>query len=328
MFYLTPATLLILAFSLDCFLGDPQYPLHPVRIIGKAVTTLKNLLFEMKLNGFFSGLLLTVIMILVTLNIYIILRSLLEILHPLAPIPLDIFLIYSSIALKDMVKHAMPIAESLDKNNLQEARANVDKIVGRDCSNLDKDNVARAAVESVAENYVDGFFAPLFWFTAATFLYRYTWLSPAVTGVMAILIYRVINTMDAMIGHKNEEYRRFGTFAARFDDVLNFIPARLSLIVLTPAAFICRLNVKQAVRTFFRDRLKHESPNSAHAESFVAGALNLKLGGPTQYPYGTVEKPWLGDGTPDATPDQIRTACKLITLAGWISVVICLIILS
>lgn len=321
-------TVLIVAFSLDCFLGDPRYPLHPVRLIGNAAAFIKNVLFEIQLRGRFSGFLLTIVMILAVLNIYIILRSLLGILHPAVAFPLDIFFFYSSIALKDMVRHAIPIATSLQNEELENARANVQMIVGRNCSTLDKHGITRATVESVSESFVDGFFAPVFWYVTAAVLAPYLGISPTVAGVMAVLIYRTVNTLDSIIGYKSNEYRLFGSFAARLDDVLNFIPARLSILVLIPAAFICRLNTKQAVRIFFRDRKKHSSPNSAHVESFVAGALELKLGGPTEYPHGTVAKPWLGCGSTEPDPETIMTTCKLITLAGWITILSFVMVLS
>jgi adenosylcobinamide-phosphate synthase len=182
-------------------------------------------------------------------------------------------------------------------------------------------------VESVAESFVDGFLSPVFWFIiACTLTARFTHFHPVIGGIIATLVYRTTNTLDSMIGYKNEMYRNFGTFAARLDDVLNFIPARISLSVLVPAALILRLNIKTATKTFIQDRKKHASPNSAHTESFVAGALGIRLGGPTEYAHGIVEKPWLGDGTPDVQSSHIYTVCKLITFAGWITVIFCAIV--
>ncbi|OVE74852.1 cobalamin biosynthesis protein CobD [bacterium E08(2017)] len=315
------------AFLVDSIFGDPRYTLHPVRLIGAMINAGKALLFEFDLKGRISGFLLAIIVILLSINSYILLYSLLDHYLPQAVIILNIYVIWSTIALKDMTSHAKPIADSLEQNDIDEARKRVDMIVGRDCSKLDEHGIARAAVESVAENFVDGFFAPIMWFTVATFIRRFYFIDPSVAGIFALITYRAVNTMDAMIGHKNDEFRYFGTFAARLDDVLNFLPARLSLIVLTPASAICRLNTGNAVKTFLRDRKKHESPNSAHSESFTAGALGLKLGGPTIYPYGNVEKPWLGDGSEQADHSHIRSACRLITIAGWITIISALITL-
>ncbi|OVE73756.1 cobalamin biosynthesis protein CobD [bacterium B17] len=318
--------ILLIAFILDCILGDPTYPLHPVRIIGTITNALRKFLFEFKLNGRFGGFLLLIIMLLFPVSLYLILRFFLEKIYPLATLVLDVFIVYSCIALRDMVSHARPVAKSLANNDIEDAREKVDMIVGRDPEKLDKHGIARAAVESVAEGFVDGFLSPVFWFTMTSVVTsHFSHFNPIIAGTIAILLYRTTNTLDSMIGHKNEMFHRFGTFAARLDDILNFIPARLSPLVLVPSAFILRLDLKTALKTFARDRKKHKSPNSAHTESFAAGALGVKLGGPTEYPYGVVEKPWLGDGTPEVKSYHIYSVCRLTTLAGWITIIVCFI---
>lgn len=308
------------AFILDALIGDPCYPFHPVRLTGGMISGLKKLFFEIELKNAFAGALLSVVTVLLVLNIYILLRILTEMLHTYATLALDIFAVYSVIALKDMTRHAKPVAQSLEESDIDKARKALARIVGRDPAVLDKHGIARAAVESVSESFVDGFFAPVFWYAVAASIAHFTALYSPSVPVGAMLAYRTVNTLDSMIGHKSEEFRKFGTFAAKLDDILNFLPARLAIIILIPAAAACRLDVKQGIKIAKRDRLKHESPNSAHAESFVAGALGLKLGGATKYPHGMVEKPWLGDGTPDAIPDQIITACRLVACAGWITI--------
>jgi adenosylcobinamide-phosphate synthase len=130
-----------------------------------------------------------------------------------------------------------------------------------------------------------------------------------------------------MVGYRNDRYLLFGRASAKLDDMLNFIPARLAAPVLFVASAMCGLNGRAGWRTALRDRLKHESPNSAHTESFAAGALGIRLGGPLQYPDGRVEKPWMGDGTPDATAKDILSVCRLVLCAGWISALACMALL-
>jgi len=232
-------------------------------------------------------------------------------------------MVYSCVALRDLMKHAKPIIEALDMTNLPAARKALQEIVGRDASVLDAHGVARAAVESVSEGFLDGVFSPMIWYVFGAAYAFLAHLSPLPWAVTAMLVYRATNTLDSMVGYQNERYLRFGRVSAKLDDVLNFIPARLAVPVLFVASAVCGLNSRAGWQTALRDRLKHESPNSAHTESFAAGALGLRLGGPLRYPDGNVEKPWLGDGSPDATAKDIRSVCRLVLCAGWISMLVC-----
>ena len=303
------------AFLLDYFLGDPVYRLHPVRLIGLLIRSIERLLNAIGINGFFGGLILLLSVLTTATLTYLALHLCLMHLSPWAAMGFDIFLIYSCLALKDMVKHASPIANVLTSNDLPKARALVQRIVGRDASALDSAQIARATIESIAESFVDGFLAPVFWTVALGAMGLYSG-APLPFAVVGILLYRCINTLDSMVGYRNKQYERFGTFSARADDVLNFVPARLSILLFTPAAAACSLSARNGWRIALRDRLKHASPNSAHTESFMAGALDLRLGGPTTYPHGTVDKPWIGDGTDQAEASHIAQACKLVTSAG------------
>ena len=255
------------------------------------------------------------------------LRHVLGLCHKWIAIAFDVFMVYSCIALHDLLKHAKPIAEALDRNDLPEARKAVQRMVGRDAAVLDAHGVARAAVESVAEGFLDGVFSPLSWYVFGAACAFLAHLSPLPWAVTAMLVYRTTNTLDSMVGHQNERYLHFGRVSARLDDVLNFIPARLSVPVLFMASFVCGLNSRAGWKTALRDRLKHPSPNSAHPESFAAGALGIRLGGPLQYPDGMVEKPWLGDGSPDATSKDILSVRRLVLCAGWISMLVFVVLL-
>jgi adenosylcobinamide-phosphate synthase len=194
-------------------------------------------------------------------------------------------------------------------------------VVGRDVRVLDEHGVSRAALETLAENFVDGFLSPLFWYCAG-------WVLSLLLGeegmgwpVAFMLLFKVASTLDSMVGYKNPRYLEFGWAGARLDDAMNFLPARLSIVFLALGAAVGGMKALEGLRVARRDRLKHESPNSAHAESFLAGALGLRLGGPTLYADGMKEKPWLGDGRTESGPADIRRGLTLLRVTGWISLV-------
>jgi adenosylcobinamide-phosphate synthase len=142
------------------------------------------------------------------------------------------------------------------------------------------------------------------------------------TAISFMLAFKVASTLDSMVGYKDSEFLELGWAGAKLDDIMNFVPARLSLVILFVGAWISRLNPVEGIKTALRDRLKHESPNSAHAESFVAGALHVHLGGPTVYPGGKKEKPWLGEGNPDPLPIHIQKTSLLLKCSAWVGVII------
>jgi adenosylcobinamide-phosphate synthase len=237
-----------------------------------------------------------------------------------------IYLTTSCIALRDLIDHARPVAEALRAGDLTRARAAVQRIVGRDAALLDEPGVARAAVETVAENFVDGLLAPLFWYVVGAAAFRNI---EAATGALAALVaYRAANTLDAMVGYRNERYILFGRAAARLDDVMNFIPARLSVSILSLSAALCGQDGLSALKVAWRDRTKHVSPNAGHPESCLAGALHIRLGGPTVYPHGTVERPWLGDGDSEIAPAHIDRCCRIVFIAGCVAWALALLVLT
>ncbi|MFA4943901.1 MAG: adenosylcobinamide-phosphate synthase CbiB [Lentisphaeria bacterium] len=316
---ITACLILVAAVILDHWLGDPVYPLHPVRLMGRLIAAAENLARRLVPDKLWGGALLVAVVWAAVLAGYAAALAAAAWRTPWLPPLLNLFLAYSCIALGDLFAHANPIAAALRAGDLATARRRVQWIVGRDAALLDAAGVARATVESVAESFVDGFLAPVFWYVLGALLAPLAGLAPATGAGAAILLYRATNTMDSMVGYKNAKYLLFGRVAARADDVLNFIPARLALPLLWLAALLAGTDARNGWRIARRDRLKHASPNSAHTESFVAGALGLRLGGPTTYPHGTVEKPWLGDGRPEAAAADIPRAGALVALAGWLA---------
>jgi adenosylcobinamide-phosphate synthase len=187
---------------------------------------------------------------------------------------------------------------------LEDARAAVSRIVGRDTQSLDRSGVTRAAVETVAENFSDGVAAPM--------LYMF------LGGAPLALSYKAINTMDSMVGYKNERYLWFGRAAAKLDDAANYLPSRLAALILIAASGLCGEDRKAAARIWKRDRRKHASPNSAQCEAVMAGALGLRLCGPASYFGKTVDKPYIGDACREAEAEDICRACRMEQAGSWL----------
>ena len=257
------AIILIAAFLLDFIIGDPVYRFHPVRLIGSLIQKLEARLynnFEHKMGGIWlwAG---TVLVTVLAYGIALIL---------LPNILVNIFALYSCIALHDLLRHAKAVQDPLESENLILARQKVQMIVGRDANLLDNFGVARATIESVAESFVDGFLSPLFWFALGVTFYGVT------GGIILVLAFKATSTLDSMVGYKNLRYMEFGTFSAKADDVFNFVPARLSIPLISACAYALKLIIKQLGKSVCAI-VKPLFPNSAHAEATVAGALNLQL---------------------------------------------------
>ena len=307
-------TLAILAGCiLDLLFGDPAGRFHPVCFIGKLISALENKLYRKsdpdrrKQNrGTFLTVSVIIITVLVTAGILTI-ALIVSILHPAGNVGWFIYLILASLlcdstlAVRDLRKESMKVASALNKG-LPDARKALSRIVGRDTENLDEAAVIRAAVETVAENTTDGAVSPLF------FLF--------LGGPAAAMAYKAVNTMDSMIGYKNERYLHFGRAAAKLDDVLNFIPARIAALLWIAAAGLCGEDMKGAWRIWRRDRFKHESPNSAQTESACAGSLQVALAGDAYYFGKLKRKPVIGDLVREITPDDIRRANRMMTVTS------------
>ena len=317
------AAILISALVLDLILGDPPFRFHPVRLIGSTISVLERLLLRLEWSGLIGGALLVSVTIAVCFGLYLAVRSFLGRLHPFLASVLDLYLAYSFLALKDLLNHANPVAQALASSDLIQARMALQKIVGRDTSNLDTQGVVRGAVESVAENFVDGVLSPMFWYTFLAGLSHLSGCpSPAAAGVLGMLAFKVISTLDSMVGYRSDHYFLFGRPAARLDDSANFLPARLSLIILYIGAIFSGENAREGWKIALRDRLKHRSPNAGHPESFVAGALGIKLGGPSVYQEEIVDKPWVGNGDGEPDSSHIRRCCRLVYRSSWVALAV------
>lgn len=258
------------ALLIDWVVGDPKVSFHPVALIGRFALRLEDVMRKIIKNEFIAGMICTLIVISVSVAIAYVLVY-------FGGVIAAAFCVFISIALKSLLTHAKAVEKPLKNGFLGKARHEVGMITSRDTVTLDKNGIIRSCLESIGENIIDGV-------TAAIFYAAVGWCfgGPAGAAVGAVF-YRAVNTLDATFGYKNARYKKFGTFAARLDDVLNYIPARLTLAAIYIAALYCGLSADNAVRCAWNDREKHPSPNSIWGMAAFAGALGVELGGPTCY---------------------------------------------
>ena len=289
-------------FVLDLLFGDPYDFPHPVRLIGWLISVgekgLRRFGCKTARSQFVSGLILTLVTLLITGVAIGVLSWLGFKVGLFWGILVQVVFCWLAVAAKDLRTESMAVYAALKRKNLPKARERLARIVGRDTAQLDEEHVIRAAVETVAENTSDGVTVPLF----------YLFIGGATLG----FLYKAVNTLDSMIGYRNERYQYFGRFAAKLDDVANFVPARLSGLLMVFSSFFVGQNVRGAWRIYKRDRLKHHSPNSAHTEAACAGALGIELAGDSSYFGKIVQKPTIGDATRPAEIEDIRRANRLL----------------
>ena len=295
-------TALLLGFCIDLLLGDPRWLYHPVQAIGSLISHLEPPLrraFPRRLR--LAGAVLVIAVVAITGIVTGGLLFLLSRLHPVAGFVGETIVCWLILATKSLRTESMKVVKALETGTLDDGRKAVSMIVGRDTEHLSEEEVLKAAVETVAENASDGILAPL--------------LFAAVLGPVGGMCYKAVNTMDSMVGYKNDRYLDFGRAAAKVDDVLNFLPARISGFLMCLAAY-CGFDGKNAFRIFFRDRKNHASPNSAHTEAACAGALGLKLGGTHDYFGKPVVKPTIGDDLRPVRRGDVAAANRLALLTA------------
>jgi len=288
----------VIAFALDAVLGDPPWLPHPVRFIGKFAAGLEQPLRSFFRNAFIAGLILWLIVLAAVAAIAGGLLFAAYRVHPLAGDIAGILLIYLGFAGRDLLDHANRVYKALAADNLPEARHRVGMMVGRDTANLDQAGIARATVESVAESLVDGVTAPFFF--------------AVIGGPVGLWLYKAVNTLDSMFGHKDRQYILFGRAAARIDDAANYLPARLTAPIVAIAAFLSGCNARASLRILRRDGRKHASPNAGLCEAAFAGALEVQLGGLNYYDGQPEYLPVLGDAKQPLTAQHIRQANRLM----------------
>jgi len=319
-----PAVLMLIAFFLDLLIGDPPYRLHPIRLLGRWIEIIEKGLRRSSLEGRTGGILLVLLASGVFIGAFLLLSSAAAHIHPWVALLFHLYVAYSGLALGDLLHHIRPVIHGLEAGDLAAARLALGRVVGRDVACLNHEAVVRASVETLAENFVDGFLSPLFWYALGGIAALGLGLPPTQTALGALLLFKTASTLDSMVGYRNDRYERFGWAGARMDDGMNFLPARLSVPILFLGACLSGLPPWRGLRSALRDRLQHDSPNAGHPESFAAGALGIRLGGPTQYNGELTNKPWLGEAHDGADIRHISFATTLIKRSAWIAMALLL----
>lgn len=297
---------IFLAFILDLILGDPEHCPHPVRWIGALIVKAEEFLrktFPVARERL-AGIYLVISICGIAYAMTFALVYFADRIHPLAGRAVEIFLIYTAISARSLADHAFEVSRKLRARDLVSARKSVGKIVGRDTEKMSETEVIRATVETVAENTVDGILSPLFF--------------AMLGGAPLAMLFKAASTLDSMVGHRNERYEKFGWASARFDDILNWIPARISYLLIPAAAMILKFNSIKSYEIAFRDGLKHPSPNSGISEAAFAGALGVQLGGVNFRKGNPVAYPMLGDASRLLETGDIARAVQLSFAASGI----------
>lgn len=325
----------IAGFLLDLLIGDPHFIPHPVRLIGSLISYLDKRLNcevrnnrsgektavdanieKIKLSKYKRGMLLAFTVIIVVFAVSALILATAYSINLYAGIIAEAVMTWQILATKCLRVESMRVYDALRTDGVDAGRMAVSMIVGRDTSVLDAAGVTRAAVETIAENTSDGVIAPM--------------LYTAIGGPVLGFVYKAVNTMDSMLGYKNDKYMYFGRFAARLDDVVNFIPARISAYLMIAAAFIGgrQFDGQNAYRIFKRDRFNHASPNSAQTESVCAGALRVRLAGDAVYFGKLVKKKYIGDGLREIEYEDIKRANRLMYITAFLCELLSVAVMS
>ena len=303
---------ILAGFIMDLLIGDPHWMYHPVRLIGKFITFLEDMLrktFPKTKDGERkSGFVLVVLVCGISVFTVWGLMKLAYYLNFWCGFLLEVIMCYQLFAVRSLKDESMKVYKELAKQDLEASRKAVSMIVGRDTENLTIEGVTKATVETIAENTSDGTLAPMF----------YMFIGGPVLG----WFYKAVNTMDSMVGYKNEKYLNFGRYAAKFDDVMNFIPARLCGWLMILASMFLKMDWKNAKKIFVRDRFNHASPNSAQTEAVMAGALRIQLAGDAWYFGKRYEKPIIGDALRPVEIEDIPRANRLLYATAIVSLII------
>ena len=297
----------IIGFILDLIIGDPANIPHPIRWIGSLISYVENKIYKDKKS---SGLILVLIVILsvvITTSVIVISAYFIS---PIIGTAIEAILTCYCLATKSLADESRAVVTSLAKGGITDARKSLSMIVGRDTDNLSEEQVIKATVETVAENTSDGVVAPLIYL--------------CIGGPILGLLYKACNTMDSMVGYKNDRYMNFGFFAAKLDDILNYIPSRICAVLIIISAYIMPgFSGRNSFKIWTRDRKNHKSPNSAQSESAYAGAMNLKLAGGAYYFGKWVEKPFIGDEVKKIDRDDVNRSHILLYATSILCEVLC-----
>jgi adenosylcobinamide-phosphate synthase len=296
------------AFLLDILLGDPRRLPHPIRWMGKIIEHLEPHFQKLRMHPAGAGLFFALSLVAATWAATVLILSVAQALYPILKICVEIILIYYCLSTRSLKDAAMEVSRCLQQKNIETARKKVALIVGRDVDKYEEAGIARAAVETVAENLMDGVISPLFF--------------AAIGGAPLAMAYKMVNTLDSMVGYKNEKYINFGKASARIDDILNYLPARLSIPLIAIASQILAGKGMLSFKTAVKEGSNHSSPNAGLPEAAFAGALAVKLNGPNTYDGKRVNKPYIGIRFGEARIEHIKTACDIMMFTSilWLGI--------
>ncbi|MBR0138933.1 MAG: cobalamin biosynthesis protein CobD [Firmicutes bacterium] len=309
---MTSPCALAIGFAIDFFVGDPEGFPHPVRLMGRAVSLLEKPLRrafpETSKGERTAGALMWIIVASLSLLIPALILALCQRIGAPLRLAAESLMCWQALAARSLKDESLEVAKALESGDLKAARKDVSMIVGRDTEKLDEAGVARAAVETVAENTSDGVIAPLFF--------------AAIGGAPLAMMYKAVNTMDSMVGYIDPPYTDFGRVPAKADDAFNYIPARVSALLMIAAGALLGFDAKNGLRIFRRDRYKHASPNSAQTEAACAGLLGLQLAGDASYGGVLHKKEHIGDPLRPIEAKDIERSCRIMYLASFLALLL------
>ena len=294
-----------IAYVLDLIFGDPQNVVHPVQVIGKIISAGEKVLLRKKYK-FLAGAVLNIFTVSITYTLMYLISKSVKI--SVFFMIIEIYLMYTIFSINSLAREGNRVYRILKEGDIEKARKDLSYLVSRDTETMDEKMIIRSTMETISENTVDGIVAPMF----------YMFLG----GMPLAMAYKAINTLDSMVGYKNEKYMEFGKFSAKVDDAANFIPARITGILIVLASMILGYDYKNSLKIFLRDRKNHSSPNSAHSEASVAGALGVQFGGKVSYFGKEINKPTIGDKIKDFELEDIRKNIRIMYVTSFLSLVI------
>ena len=293
-----------IAYVLDLIFGDPQNVVHPVQVIGKIISAGEKVLLRKKYK-FLAGAVLNIFTVSITYTLMYLISKSVKI--SVFFMSIEIYLMYTIFSINSLAREGNRVYRIMKEGDIEKARKDLSYLVSRDTETMDEKMIIRSTMETISENTVDGIVAPMF----------YMFLG----GMPLAMAYKAINTLDSMVGYKNEKYMDFGKFSAKVDDAANFIPARITGILIVFASMILGYDYKNSLKIFLRDRKNHSSPNSAHSEASVAGALGVQFGGKVSYFGKEIDKPTIGDKTKEFELEDIRKNIRIMYVTSFLSLV-------
>lgn len=306
---------LVIALGLDTLLGDPPDWPHPIRLVGWVIKTYERLIRKVFKNLYVGGLVL-VFMTVLTFIVPIVIIQMIA--HPLFLFLFQCYLLYAFLATRCLALEGNRVKKIIDSGDIEASRHSLSYLVGRETSTLNEHQIIKGVIETVSENTIDGTIAPLFYMLIGILIKQ---------PLLPITLYKVVNTLDSMVGYIQPPYKEIGFFSAKLDDVLNYLPARLGAMIMLVSGGLKGFDLKKGFVICLRDRRNHKSPNCAYPESVIAGLLNIQLGGSNTYFGQVLEKPTIGDAIRPVRSEDIEATVAILWYSQWLMAVLGILII-